>query len=224
MACADVERKWSSDEINSDDVGKKDIIIFIQEHAARKFLGEKKMLGATKNIAKAFKKEALVVIYNELFETKAFKSGNEEEEEVAEVTKATEELKVTEKVVVEKVPEAKKEPPRYKKRILKKGDDRSLPHKGDTVHVWYTGKLDDGTVFDTNIVTGRKKKNAQALRFKVGTGKVIRGWDEALLTMGIRERAEIVIEPEWAYGAKGIEGKIPPNSRLTFEVELEAIN
>ncbi|XP_033104924.1 peptidyl-prolyl cis-trans isomerase FKBP3-like [Anneissia japonica] len=216
MASAEVEPKWTTEEINSESVGKKDIIAFIQEHGARKFLAEKKMLGATKNIAKVFKKEALVAVYNELFETKAFKGDNEEEEEVVQVTKATEELKVTEKAA-EKVPEAKKEPPRYKKRVLKKGDDRSRPQKGDTVHVWYTGKLDDGTVFDTNIFTGDGSN-------LFGLSDLMELWDEALLTMGIRERSEIVIEPEWAYGAKGIEGKIPPHSRLTFEMELEAIN
>ena len=49
----------------------------------------------------------------------------------------------------------KEEPPKYKKKILKKGDKINIPRKGDTVAVWYTGRLEDGTVFDTNVVTGR---------------------------------------------------------------------
>ena len=49
----------------------------------------------------------------------------------------------------------------------------------------------------------KKKKNAKPLSFKVGIGKVIRGWDEALLTMSKGEKARLEIEPEWAYGKKG---------------------
>lgn len=45
-------------------------------------------------------------------------------------------------------------PPRYTKAILKKGDKTNFPKKGDTVSCWYTGSLEDGTVFDTNVVTG----------------------------------------------------------------------
>jgi len=73
-------------------------------------------------------------------------------------------------------------------------------------------------VFDSN--TG---KNNKALQFKVGEGKVIRGWDEGLLEMSVGEKAQLTINPEWAYGATGVPGKVPPNSTLTFEVELEAI-
>lgn len=45
-------------------------------------------------------------------------------------------------------------PPKYIKAILKKGDKTNFPKKGDTVSCWYTGSLEDGTVFDTNVVTG----------------------------------------------------------------------
>lgn len=56
---------------------------------------------------------------------------------------------------------------------------------------------------------------------QVGTGKVIRGWDEALLTMTVGEQARLTIEPEWAYGKKGKpEAGIPPQSTLIFDVEL----
>lgn len=58
--------------------------------------------------------------------------------------------------------------------------------------------LENGQIFDTNV--GKKKS---ALKFKVGMGKVIRGWDEAVLEMSKGEKAKITIEPDWAYGAKG---------------------
>ena len=52
-------------------------------------------------------------------------------------------------------------------------------------------------------MSSKKKKNAKPLSFKVGIGKVIRGWDEALLTMSKGEKARLEIEPEWAYEKKG---------------------
>uniref|UniRef100_A0A670HU84 peptidylprolyl isomerase n=1 Tax=Podarcis muralis TaxID=64176 RepID=A0A670HU84_PODMU len=86
-------------------------------------------------------------------------------------------------------------PPKYTKSVLKKGDKINFPQKGDVVYCWYTGKLQDGTVFDSNIQTSsKKKKAAKPLSFKVGIGKVIRGWDEALLTMSKGEKAHLEIE------------------------------
>ncbi|KFQ24414.1 Peptidyl-prolyl cis-trans isomerase FKBP3, partial [Merops nubicus] len=109
-------------------------------------------------------------------------------------------------------------PPKYTKSILKKGDKTNFPKKGDTVHCWYTGKLQDGTVFDTNIQTSsKKKKAAKPLSFKVGVGKVIRGVSEALATPS---------EPKGSSGSAGPGAsltrahRIPPNAKLFFEVEL----
>ncbi|RKO91289.1 hypothetical protein BDK51DRAFT_15496, partial [Blyttiomyces helicus] len=95
------------------------------------------------------------------------------------------------------------------------------PKKGNTVSCFYTGTLEDGRIFDSNN-TGKKKP--VPLKFKVGVGRVIRGWDEALLTMSKGEKAKLYIESEWAYGKKGMpEARIPPNSPLIFEVELVGI-
>jgi len=127
---------------------------------------------------------------------------------------------VVEKEVKEAAIAAEIEVPRFKKEVLKKGDKLTFPKKGDTATVWYKGMLEDGTIFDTNISI---KKKAQPLRFKVGVGRVVRGFDEALLVMSKGEKAKVVIEPEWAYGKKGLEGKIPPNATLIFEIELTII-
>ncbi len=64
---------------------------------------------------------------------------------------------------------------------------------GDKVKVDYTGKLDDGTVFDSS--EGKKP-----LEFEVGSGQIIKGFDQAVLGMEIGEEKEFSIEPKDAYG------------------------
>jgi FKBP-type peptidyl-prolyl cis-trans isomerase len=89
---------------------------------------------------------------------------------------------------------------------------------GDTVSVLYTGKLDDGTVFDSSA----KNKN-QPLTFTLGKGGVIDGWQQGILGMKKGGKRKLTIPPSLAYGANGVPGKIPPNATLTFDVELKAI-
>lgn len=81
-----------------------------------------------------------------------------------------------------------------------------------TVH--YTGRLLDGTVFDSSVSRGTPFK------FKIGVNQVIRGWDEGVATMKRGEKAFLVCPPDYAYGASGSPPKIPPNATLRFEVEL----
>jgi FKBP-type peptidyl-prolyl cis-trans isomerase len=86
----------------------------------------------------------------------------------------------------------------------------------DKVFVHYTGKLDDGTVFDSSLP--RKKP----IGFVLGTGGVIKGWDLGIEGMKVGGLRRLVIPAELAYGARA-KGKIPANSRLTFTVELMAV-
>ncbi len=88
---------------------------------------------------------------------------------------------------------------------------------GDNVAMHYTGKLDDGTEFDSSV--GRKK----ALTFMLGTGKVIKGWDLGIVGMKVGGLRRLIIPAELAYGARA-KGKIPANSRLTFTVEMMRIS
>jgi peptidylprolyl isomerase len=96
--------------------------------------------------------------------------------------------------------------------VLKEGNG-ATPPRGSLVEAHYTGRLLDGTKFDSSVDRG------QAFMFIVGRGEVIRGWDEAFLSMKKGEKRMLIIPPGLAYGDKGM-GTIPPNATLVFEVEL----
>lgn len=223
---ADVAAPFTNEQLHGDEVSKKDIASFLQSNASEQFLLNHKLKGAIKNVTKNKTKEQLIDDYKQLFTTKAFKTADESSADATVVKDAAKAAASVSKEVKKATEKTKKldvksdEPAKYTKKILKAGDKASFPQKGDEVECYYTGKLSDGKVFDTNVEDPKKGKKNPPLKFKVGAGKVIRGWDEALQTMSVGEKAEIVIQPEWAYGKKGIEGKIPPNSTLTFEVEL----
>ena len=87
------------------------------------------------------------------------------------------------------------------------------PAPGAMVKVHYTGKLLDGTKFDSSVDRGTP------IDFPVGQGRVIKGWDEALLSMKKGEQRVLIIPANLGYGPSG-RGPIPPNATMVFDVEL----
>lgn len=101
-------------------------------------------------------------------------------------------------------------------KILKEGTGEK-PTKGQLVSVHYTGKLKNGNVFDSSHYRN------QPIKFPVGMGQVIPGWDEGIMLLQEGSRAKLVIPSELGYGSRGAGGVIPPNATLIFEVDLVKI-
>jgi len=94
----------------------------------------------------------------------------------------------------------------------------AIAKKGMNVTVHYTGWLyikgQRSTKFDSSVDSGRP------FSFKLGGGRVIKGWDEGVAGMKIGGKRELIIPPDLGYGARGYAGVIPPNETLDFEVQL----
>ena len=109
---------------------------------------------------------------------------------------------------------------RYK--VLQPAGQPRVAQDGDMVLVHYTGRLEDGTVFDTSL---RPRGNdpmmqVEPLGFTLGQGNVIRGWEQGIKGMTVGEKRQLVIPPSLGYGERGAGGVIPPNATLVFDVEL----
>lgn len=88
---------------------------------------------------------------------------------------------------------------------------------GKTVTVNYTGWLTNGQKFDSSI--GR-----EPFSFRLGSGEVIKGWDEGVAGMKVGGKRQLRIPASLGYGAQGAGGVIPPNATLVFDVELLGVS
>ncbi|KAK8042752.1 hypothetical protein PG994_013235 [Apiospora phragmitis] len=131
------------------------------------------------------------------------------------------------------------------KTTIKEGSG-AIPTPGQSVTIEYTGWLKDtskpdskgnkyalpllsflhtvpvdgpsyGMTFDSSVGRGDFETT-------IGVGQVIKGWDEGVTQMKVGEKATLTISADFAYGARGFPGHIPPNSDLIFDVELKKIN
>jgi peptidylprolyl isomerase len=100
---------------------------------------------------------------------------------------------------------------KYIDEVVGTGNSPSL---GKTVSVHYTGTLQNGTKFDSSYDRG------QPFSFPIGMGRVIKGWDEGVMTMKEGGKRKLIIPPDLGYGSRGYPPNIPGNATLVFEVNL----
>lgn len=111
-------------------------------------------------------------------------------------------------------PTARKVPSGLRYVVRDPGTGDATPQAGQEVICNYAGRLLDGTEFDSSYRRGTP------FHFRLGTGAVIKGWDEAFAMMRKGEKCTLIV-PYWlAYGTKGQPPKIPGRATLIFEVEL----
>ena len=83
------------------------------------------------------------------------------------------------------------------------------------ITVNYTGKLEDGSIFDSSL-----KKGRSPFTFTLGVGSVIKGWDLGVKGMKVGGNRKLTISPELGYGNQGAGSIIPPGAKLVFEIDL----
>ena len=100
--------------------------------------------------------------------------------------------------------------------VLNKGNGVKA-QDGKEVEVNYKGYLPNGKVFDSSY------KRGKPIDFILGTGKVIKGWDEGIALMHVGDKFRLIIPPQLAYGKHGAGNVIPPNATLIFDTELMSV-
>jgi tetratricopeptide (TPR) repeat protein len=97
--------------------------------------------------------------------------------------------------------------------ITRRGQGRQ-PKQGEIAVVHYTGMLTNSMIFDSS------RDRREPIAFKLGAGRVIKGWDEGIAQLRVGDQAVLVIPPQVGYGARGAGGIIPPNATLIFIIEI----
>lgn len=97
--------------------------------------------------------------------------------------------------------------------IIVRDGKGAQPKAGQEVKLHYTGYLQNGEIFDSSV------KRDEPFTFTLGSGQVIKGWEEGVALMRVGDKMRLIIPPELAYGQRAM-GKIPENATLTFDIEL----
>jgi len=137
-----------------------------------------------------------------------------------EIRRAADEVKVQRqmKQSSEAAPPPSLRPGGVRVEVLRPGDGKSYPRKGQTLRMHYLGTLaSGGRKFDSSYDRGRP------LEFKIGVRQVIQGWDEGVMQMSLGEKSRLFIRSDYGYGPRGAGDAIPPDADLIFEVELLSI-
>lgn len=96
---------------------------------------------------------------------------------------------------------------------LQPGDGKAVV-KGALITTQYRGYLEDGTQFDSSWERGKP------FQCVIGTGRVIKGWDQGLMGMRVGGQRKLFVPAHLAYGERQIGAHIKPHSNLIFEIEL----
>ncbi len=94
----------------------------------------------------------------------------------------------------------------------------ALAEAGSRVTVHSVGRLETGETFEDSRFDGRPHQ------FRIGDGEVIEGWEKGIVGMRVGGKRGLTVPPSFAYGDRGVLGRVPPNATLAFEVELVAID
>ena len=124
-------------------------------------------------------------------------------------------------------------------KLLRAGDADNYPLKAQAVAVHYDAYLANGSMWDSSRKRGRcalsplkstptgtersrvrNSRRHRPLRFRLGAGQVIPGLDEAVSQLSMGMRARVDIPAELAYGERGFPGLVPPNTAISFDIEL----
>lgn len=154
-----------------------------------------------------------------------FFQGEKKVAEVEQAPEATSTVKTTEEINNNepKAPKIMTEAATELKINIEREGQGEPATTGDTVSVHYTGKLLDGTIFDSSVPRGTP------FEFRLGEGRVIAGWEAGVKGMKVGEKRILTIPGNLGYGSGGVPNRgkpgylIPPNATLVFEVELLAI-
>jgi FKBP-type peptidyl-prolyl cis-trans isomerase len=113
--------------------------------------------------------------------------------------------------------------------VKKKGNGPKVT-MGKQVSVNYTGRLLDGTIFDSSVESDARTGNVYDARrqyepftFQIGAGQVMSGWDNGLLNQTVGTTLQLIIPSKEAYGSRGAGNRIPPYSPLVFDIEIVSV-